>query len=376
MRRIYSILFALPIALMSIVLVSTSCSSENDPINPDDTVQTDDSSQTDDTDQTDDTSQTDDTAQSGDDTGADDGSGSAVEIAGNKTLVVYYSYTGNSETNASELVKLIDADLLEVEPQEEGLQYDADGYKLGSELISAIRSNPDDADSYPAIKPLTVDWSDYSTVIIVAPLWWSNMSAPMQTFLFQNGTQIGERTVGLIISSSSSGISGVVDDAERLLPNANWLSTSLHITSSQTSNAASLISDWLEEVGLANENNTEFMNQIEVKVNGYTLTATLVDNSSTRALVDLLKDGDITIEAHDYGNFEKVGSLPESLPRNDEEITTSAGDIILYLGTSICFYYSTNTWDFTRLGRIDNAESYDLKEIYGSGDATFVLSLP
>ena len=114
---------------------------------------------------------------------------------------------------------------------------------------------------------------------------------------------------------------------------------------------------------------------IRIAVNGHNLTATLADNSSSRALVELLKDGEITVNAHDYGSFEKVGSLPRSLPRNDEDITTSAGDIILYQGSSICFYYSTNSWDFTRLGRIDGSEKLDLRDIYGSGDATFVLSL-
>lgn len=126
------------------------------------------------------------------------------------------------------------------------------------------------------------------------------------------------------------------------------------------------------------ENNEEGGEQmkIAISVNGHDLTATLEDNSSASALMELLKKGDITVNAHDYGGFEKVGDLPQSLPRNDQSITTSPGDIILYLGSSICFYYGTNSWDFTRLGRIDGAENMDIKAIYGSGNATFVLSAP
>ncbi len=131
-------------------------------------------------------------------------------------------------------------------------------------------------------------------------------------------------------------------------------------------------------VTLGNNNNNDAMtdNKIAISVNGHQLTATLVDNSSAQALVELLRKGAVTVQAHEYGGFEMVGTLPQSLPRNDEQITTTAGDIILYQGNSICFYYASNSWNFTRLGRIDNAESLNLKNIFGSGSATFVLSLP
>ncbi len=115
--------------------------------------------------------------------------------------------------------------------------------------------------------------------------------------------------------------------------------------------------------------------KMKITVNGHTLTATLADNSSARALVELLQQGDVIIHAHDYGGFEKVGDLPQSLPQNNEQITTVPGDIILYVGSSICFYYARNSWNFTRLGKIDNAANLDLKSIYGNGNVTFVLSL-
>ena len=78
---------------------------------------------------------------------------------------------------------------------------------------------------------------------------------------------------------------------------------------------------------------------------------------------------------HDYGSFEKVGSLPSSLPRNDTQITTEPGDIILYQGNQITFYYDTNSWNFTRLGKIDGITKAGLKKILGKGNVTAVLSL-
>ena len=113
---------------------------------------------------------------------------------------------------------------------------------------------------------------------------------------------------------------------------------------------------------------------MNITVNGRTLTATMADNSSARALIDLLTDGDIVIDMSDYGNFEKVGSLGHTLPQNNENITTEAGDLILYQGNNFVIYYDTNTWNFTRLGKIDGISKAELKELLGNGNVTVTLS--
>ena len=122
-----------------------------------------------------------------------------------------------------------------------------------------------------------------------------------------------------------------------------------------------------------NEMETRSMN---ITVGETTLTATLVDNSSVDALIDVLSEGPISIDMRDYGNMEKVGSLGRDFPRNDESITTEAGDIILYQGNALVIYYAPNTWSFTRLGKIDNLTAEELKNILGKGDVTVKLSLP
>ncbi len=94
--------------------------------------------------------------------------------------------------------------------------------------------------------------SQYSTIIIGAPLWWSNMAAPLQTFLFQHGKEMAGKNIGLIVSSASSGISGVESDAKRLIPEGNFLSPSLWIRSSQTSNAKGLLQNWLQSIDYNN----------------------------------------------------------------------------------------------------------------------------
>lgn len=102
------------------------------------------------------------------------------------------------------------------------------------------------------------------------------------------------------------------------------------------------------------------------------LTATLADNDAARALADLLP---LTLSLRDYGGFEKVGSIGSNLPREDERITMTAGDLILYQGNQFVLCYGENVWSYTRLGRIEGVTQAQLQEILGTGDITVKLSL-
>jgi hypothetical protein len=91
------------------------------------------------------------------------------------------------------------------------------------------------------------------------------------------------------------------------------------------------------------------------------------DNSSAKAFIEEVNHGNVQIDMHDYGNFEKVGDLPWNLPTNDEELTTVPGDVILYQGNKITIYYDENTWNFTKLGHI-NATQEEIREAFGGKD--------
>lgn len=169
-----------------------------------------------------------------------------------KTLVVYYSFTNNVGKIVAELRKQIDCVVVEIEPAEKGLDYAANGYAIGSAQIAAIRNNPYDASSYPAIDSVDVDLDEYDTIIIGAPLWWSQMAAPMQTYLFLNGSKMAGKKIGLIVSSHSSGIGGVEADARRLIPGGDFLEPSLWIRSADVSNCSVKISGWLEDIDYGN----------------------------------------------------------------------------------------------------------------------------
>lgn len=166
-----------------------------------------------------------------------------------KTLIVYYSFTNNSHVIATELRKQTGADILRVEPADENVDYD--DYSIGLSMMNLIKAHPDNQASYPAIKTAASDLSDYENVIIVAPLWWNNMAAPLQTFLFKYGAEMEGKRIGLIVSSGESSIEGVEADVKRFIPKGKHLNPSLWILRSRTNQCRTLIEEWLATINKA-----------------------------------------------------------------------------------------------------------------------------
>ena len=296
-----------------------------------------------------------------------------VEPSG-KTLVVYYSFTGNCKTLAAVLAGYAGADVLEIQPAQEGLDYAANNYAIGSSLIAAIREKPNDPASYPAIKAVNRDAADYENIVIVTPLWWSNMAAIMQSYLFMEGSKLKDKKVGLIVSSASSGISSVVADAKRLVPEAKWAGEALWINNSNRSKSDELVKEWWD--GL-NKSEDTMPVEIKITVSGKSLPVKIEDNVATKALVAALREASITYEAHDYGGFEKVGGIGRTLPSGDSQITTQPGDVILYASDQIVLFYGSNSWSYTRIGKIQYGTLDELKTFLQAekGNISVTLSL-
>lgn len=113
--------------------------------------------------------------------------------------------------------------------------------------------------------------------------------------------------------------------------------------------------------------------KMTVQVGESTFTATLEDNAAVDALVEMMENGPVTIQMSDYAGFEKVGALGTSLPTNNSQTTTQAGDIVLYQGSQIVLFYGSNSWSYTRLGKIDDLTGWS--EVLGSGDVLVTFSL-
>ena len=292
-----------------------------------------------------------------------------------KVLVVYYSYTGNSRQIVQSLTDQIDADVMEIEPSEKGLQYEANNYALGMQLLNAINAAPDAPDSYPAIDPVSItDLSGYDNIIIVTPLWWSQMAAIMQTYLFNYGPQMAGKHVGLIVSSHSSDIPQVVLDAKRLVPDAVWMGDALWIKASNHANRAALISNWIASLDFA-QGQSSMDEKLYITIDGVTQSATLVDNAATRELMTRLRVAPITVTLNSSGGFEIWGALGFALPTSNEQVDAQPGDMVLYNGSNICLFYGSNSWSYTRLGHIDDLNTSELRTFLKAGESNIGVTL-
>ena len=132
--------------------------------------------------------------------------------------------------------------------------------------------------------------------------------------------------------------------------------------------------------GEQNEQNEE--NRLEqkemsilMKINDEAVTVVWEENESVAALTEILLEQPLSIQMSMYGGFEQVGPFGTNLPRNDKQTTTQAGDIVLYSGNQMVVFYGSNSWAYTRLGKITDKSDMELEELLGNGDVTITLEL-
>lgn len=113
--------------------------------------------------------------------------------------------------------------------------------------------------------------------------------------------------------------------------------------------------------------------KLSLTINGQNVSVLWEDNESVEALKDLVKNNSLRIQMSMYGGFEQVGSLGTSLPRNDRQTTTTAGDIVLYSGNQIVVFYGSNAWAYTRLGHITDKNTTEMTELLGNGNVTIEI---
>lgn len=285
----------------------------------------------------------------------------AVEPAGSGVLVVYFSTDDTVRAAACIIADTLGADLFEILPAEPYTAEDLN-YRNRQSRTSIEQNDPG---ARPAVAALPEDLDRYDTILLGYPIWWGQ--APKILYTFTEQADLSGKTVIPFCTSGSSGAGSSAANLQKLTGESTAWQEAQRIRKGST---AEEISAWAAGLGIGKEGTGLFY----IHIRNAVLTVNAENNSSAETLLQLLEAGNITISMHDYGGFEKVGSLGTSIVRNDEEITTTPGDVILYQGNQVTIYYDENRWSFTKLGHID-LEQEELKEILGSGDVTAVLSL-
>lgn len=125
-----------------------------------------------------------------------------------------------------------------------------------------------------------------------------------------------------------------------------------------------------------NEMKAENMEQkMYITIDGQTQSVTLVDNSATRALVEKLRQAPVSVTLNSSGGFEIWGALGFSLPTSNQQMTAQPGDVILYSGSNICLFYGSNSWSYTRLGKIDGLTESELRSFLKAGESNISVTL-
>ena len=114
-------------------------------------------------------------------------------------------------------------------------------------------------------------------------------------------------------------------------------------------------------------------NVFYISAGGKQIKVQMVDNAATKKLKEMLDEGDLTINMTRNG-FEQYGSLGTSLPSDDTDITAKAGDVLLYNSNTICVFYASNSYSYTRIGKVQNMSNDELKELLSGDSLTFTLS--
>ena len=181
--------------------------------------------------------------------------------------------------------------------------------------------------------------------------------------------------VAMMLSISACSDEGKASNEDQNMKSITSQSENVDVESSENNLMSdSTVADSIEETASSDE----------TEIGETTMTMTIGDtkvnvdweaNSSVDALKELVSSGPLSIDMSIYGGFEQVGTIGQSLPREDKQTTTASGDIVLYSGNQLVVFYGSNSWAYTRLGHISDKTDAEIEALLSKGDVTITLSI-
>lgn len=293
------------------------------------------------------------------------GDTSDTNNSGKDVLVVYFSATGKTKGVAKKIANITDADLYEIVAAQ---KYTSDDLNYNDpDSRTSVEQN--DPTVRPKIGSDEISLDGYSTIFIGYPIWHGQEPRIMDTFV-ENHKFAGITVIPFCTSGSSSiGSSGknLADKAG----SGKWLNGKRFSGSVSEDE----LRNWINGFHIKEESKEDRKSMPKVRIGNKAVNVEWEDNESVQVLRDLCTDKPLNIKMSMYGGFEQVGSIGQSLPRNDKQTTTRAGDIVLYSGNQIVVFYGSNSWSYTRLGHITDQDAKGMAKLLGNGDVTITISM-
>lgn len=166
-----------------------------------------------------------------------------IDWAGGKTLVVYYSASGNTEGAANYIAAATGGDLFELVPKNN--YTDADLNYVDSDSRVVYEHDHPEARDIELVKSTVDHWDEYDTVFIGYPIWWQIAAWPVDGFVKAN--DFTGKTVIPFCTSASSGLGDSGKLLAEMAGTGNWLEGQRF----SSSVSEQTVMDWIEELSIA-----------------------------------------------------------------------------------------------------------------------------
>ncbi len=278
-------------------------------------------------------------------------------------LVACFSGTGNTMEVADVLSEALGAQLFEIVPEEPYTEEDLNYRDSSSRAVT----EQNDADARPAISSSLEEMDSYDVVFLGYPIWCGEAPRIMSTFV--ESYDFTGKTVVPFCTSGGSGFGKSDAALQEAAPDAVWVEG--HRFSAGA--AREEILEWAEGLKLPGVEILKEESGMKLTIGDTDVSVEWEANESVEALKELCKEEPLEISMSMYGGFEQVGSIGQSLPRNDEQTVTEPGDLVLYSGDQLVVFYGSNSWAYTRLGHITDQTQEDLTDLLSNGDVTITI---
>ena len=275
------------------------------------------------------------------------------------SLVIFFSTDDTVKAVAYTIAEALASDVFEIVPEAPYTEADLAYY-----TNCRADQEQNDRSARPALAVWPESLDQYDTVFIGYPIWHGQ--APKILYTLLEGVDLSGKTIVPFCTSASSGAGSSARNLQALTgETAVWLDVKRIDNGSTDAD----IRAWVLSLNLTKGEGT-----MQMKINGIPVAVAWENNDAVAALREIAGDG-LTIQMSMYGGFEQVGPIGQRLPSSDRQTGTSAGDIVLYSGDQLVVFYGSNSWAYTRLGRITDQTPEQLRDLLGSGDVTIILTM-